>query len=53
MEIDPAKDRILIVMIQQDGAWGSPQGDAIVPTLSRLADDLVSSSTATATGNSR
>jgi len=53
MEIDPAKGRILIVMIQQDGEWGTPQGDAIVPALSRLADDLVSSSTATATGNSR
>jgi CubicO group peptidase (beta-lactamase class C family) len=53
MEIDPAKGRILIVMIQQDGEWGTPQGDAIIPALSRLADDLVSSSTATATGNSR
>jgi len=29
-------------MVQQDGPWGTPEGDAIIPTLERLADDLVS-----------
>jgi CubicO group peptidase (beta-lactamase class C family) len=43
MEIDPASGRILVFMVQQDGPWGSPDGDAIVNTLKQLADKLVAS----------
>jgi CubicO group peptidase (beta-lactamase class C family) len=43
MEIDKVKGRILIFMVQQDGAWGTPKGDAIVSTLKRLADEMVDS----------
>jgi CubicO group peptidase (beta-lactamase class C family) len=42
MEIDAVKGRILIFMVQQNGAWGTPEGDGMVPTLERLADNLVS-----------
>jgi len=28
-------------MVQQDGPWGTPEGDAIVSTLQRLADEMV------------
>ena len=42
MDIDTATGRIFIFMVQQDGPWGTPEGDAIIPTLERLADDLVS-----------
>jgi CubicO group peptidase (beta-lactamase class C family) len=41
MEIDTASGRILLFMVQQDGKWGTPDGDAIVPTLEKFADDLV------------
>jgi len=41
MEIDSVKGRILVFMVQQDGTWGTPEGDAIVSTLQRLADDIV------------
>jgi CubicO group peptidase (beta-lactamase class C family) len=41
MEIDSVKGRILVFMVQQDGTWGTPEGDAIVSTLQRLADDMV------------
>ncbi len=40
MEIAPEKDRILIFMVQQDGPWGTPDGDAIVSTLQRLANSV-------------
>jgi len=43
MEIDKVKGRILVFMVQQDGAWGTPEGNAIVSTLQRLADDMVAS----------
>jgi CubicO group peptidase (beta-lactamase class C family) len=43
MEIDPAKGRILVFMVQQDGPWGTTEGDAIDSTLGRLADGLVAS----------
>jgi CubicO group peptidase (beta-lactamase class C family) len=43
MEIDPAKGRILIFMVQQSGPWGTAKGDGIVPSLERLSDDVVAS----------
>jgi CubicO group peptidase (beta-lactamase class C family) len=52
MEIDPVKGRILVFMVQQDGPWGRPQGDAIVSTLLRLADDMVSSGDAVSAAGS-
>jgi CubicO group peptidase (beta-lactamase class C family) len=42
MEINTTTGRILIFMVQQDGHWGTPQGDAMVPTLEKLSDELVS-----------
>ena len=47
IDIDPATGRILIFMVQQNGPWGTPAGDAILPTLKRLANDLVASPSAT------
>ena len=47
MDINTATGRILIFMVQQDGAWGTAEGDAIVPTLERLADAMVASRAAT------
>jgi CubicO group peptidase (beta-lactamase class C family) len=41
MEINITTGRILIFMVQQDGPWGTSAGDAIVPALERLADDIV------------
>ena len=43
MEIDVAKGRILIFMVQQNGPWGTADGDGIVPNLERLSDDIVAS----------
>jgi CubicO group peptidase (beta-lactamase class C family) len=40
MEIKPAAGRILIFMVQQDGPFGTSEGDKIMPTLERLADEL-------------
>jgi CubicO group peptidase (beta-lactamase class C family) len=40
MEIDLATGRIFIFMVQQNGDWGSAQGDAMVPELKRLASEL-------------
>ena len=42
MEIDPAKGRILVFMVQQNGPWGTADGDGIVSGLECLADDLLS-----------
>jgi CubicO group peptidase (beta-lactamase class C family) len=47
IDIDPATGRILVFMVQQSGPWGTPAGDAIMPTLKRLANDLVASASAT------
>jgi CubicO group peptidase (beta-lactamase class C family) len=47
IDIDPAGGRILVFMVQQNGPWGTPAGDAILPTLKRLANDLVASPSAT------
>jgi CubicO group peptidase (beta-lactamase class C family) len=43
MEIDTKAGSILILMVQQDGPWGTPAGDAIASTLQRLANGLVAS----------
>jgi hypothetical protein len=45
MEIDTATGRILVFMVQQQGDWGTKQGDQIVSTLRRLANDVVSPQT--------
>jgi CubicO group peptidase (beta-lactamase class C family) len=45
MEINPAKGRILIFMVQQSGPWGTADGDAIGSRLARFADDLTARST--------
>jgi CubicO group peptidase (beta-lactamase class C family) len=45
MDIDPASGRIFIFMVQQDGPWGTAEGDAIIPTLERLANEMVTSRT--------
>jgi len=42
MDIDTTTNRIFIFMVQQDGPWGTPSGDAMIPALEKLADDLVS-----------
>ena len=47
MEIDPATGRILVFMVQQDGPWGTADGDAIVATLKQLADKLIVSAAST------
>jgi CubicO group peptidase (beta-lactamase class C family) len=44
MEINTTTGRILIFMVQQDGPWGTPQGEKMVPTLEKLSDELVSQS---------
>jgi CubicO group peptidase (beta-lactamase class C family) len=41
MDIDTTLGRIFIFMVQQDGPWGTPAGDAMTPALERFADDLV------------
>lgn len=41
MNIDPSSGRILVFMAQQDGPWGTPAGDAMVPTLEQIADKMV------------
>jgi CubicO group peptidase (beta-lactamase class C family) len=47
IDIDPAAGRILVFMVQQNGPWGTPAGDAILPTLKQIANDLVASPSAT------
>jgi CubicO group peptidase (beta-lactamase class C family) len=42
MDIDTTTGRIFIFMVQQDGPWGTSEGDAMIPMLERLADDMVS-----------
>jgi len=48
MDIDRETGRITIFMVQQDGPWGTEEGEKIVPTLDRLADELVRSGAAAA-----
>jgi CubicO group peptidase (beta-lactamase class C family) len=45
MEIDTVTNSIFIFMVQQDGPWGTAEGDAMIATLQRLANDQVSHST--------
>lgn len=40
MEIDRAAGRIFIFMAQQNGDWGTAQGDTMLPTLKRLAKKI-------------
>jgi CubicO group peptidase (beta-lactamase class C family) len=42
MEISPSNGRILVFMVQQSGPFGTTAGESIVPSLERIADDLVS-----------
>jgi len=46
MEIDRETGRVMIFMVQQNGPWGTEEGKKIVPTLDRLADELVRSGAA-------
>jgi CubicO group peptidase (beta-lactamase class C family) len=41
MDIDTTAGRIFIFMVQEDGRWGTAEGDAMVPTLEKFADELV------------
>jgi CubicO group peptidase (beta-lactamase class C family) len=41
MEISPSKERILVFMVQQSGPFGTAAGESIVPSLKRIADDLI------------
>ncbi len=41
MDIDTTTGRILVFMVQQQGDWGTKQGDRIVSTLKRLSNDIV------------
>ncbi len=41
IDIDPTAGRVLVFMVQQNGPWGTPAGDAILPTLKRLANQAV------------
>lgn len=43
MDINATVGRIFIFMVQQDGKWGTADGDAMVPALEKLADNLVPS----------
>jgi hypothetical protein len=42
MDIDVSTGRIFIFMVQQDGPWGTPAGDTMIPTLERRADNVIS-----------
>jgi CubicO group peptidase (beta-lactamase class C family) len=42
VKIDPEKGSIFIFMVQQNGPWGTADGDGMVSGLERLADDLLS-----------
>jgi len=41
MDIDTAAGRILIFMVQQDGPWGTKDGDQMLPRLKHLANEMV------------
>jgi CubicO group peptidase (beta-lactamase class C family) len=41
MDIDTTAGRIFIFMVQQDGPWGTSEGDSMIMALEELADDLV------------
>jgi hexosaminidase len=41
IDIDTAAGRILIFMVQQDGPWGTKDGDAMLPRLKQLSNEMV------------
>ena len=41
MDIDTAAGRILIFMVQQDGPWGTKDGELMLPRLKQLANERV------------
>jgi hypothetical protein len=41
MSIDTSTGRILVFMVQQQGDWGTKQGDQIVSTLKQLSNKIV------------
>ncbi len=41
MEINFTNGRIFLFMVQQNGAWGTPAGDAMVSTLENIADQMI------------
>lgn len=41
MDIDFTKGRIFLFMVQQNGAWGTPAGEAMIPALERMADQMI------------
>jgi CubicO group peptidase (beta-lactamase class C family) len=43
VNIDPVAGCILVFMVQQSGPWGTKDGDTMVPTLERLANEMVTS----------
>ncbi|MGA9584751.1 MAG: serine hydrolase domain-containing protein [Terracidiphilus sp.] len=45
MDIDTTTGRIFIFMVQQDGPWGTPAGELMIPSLEKLADEIVRQST--------
>ena len=45
MEINPEAGRILIFMVQQAGPFGNNAGKSIIPSLEKIADELVAGDT--------
>jgi len=41
MEINFTNGRIFLFMVQQNGAWGTPAGDAMASTLEHIADQMI------------
>jgi CubicO group peptidase (beta-lactamase class C family) len=44
MQIDTKAGSVFIFMVQQDGPWGTPDGDKMIPALEKVANDLVAQS---------
>jgi len=40
MDIDTTTGRIFVFMVQQDGPWGTPAGDAMTSTLEGIAENI-------------
>jgi CubicO group peptidase (beta-lactamase class C family) len=47
MEINVAKGYILVFMVQQNGPWGTAEGEGIEPNLERLSDAIAASHAST------
>jgi CubicO group peptidase (beta-lactamase class C family) len=41
MDINFTNGRIFLFMVQQNGAWGTPAGDAMISTLEHMADQMI------------